>query len=543
MRRQNSIGYKMLLYMYYEKRIRLKDLRNTCRETYTKNISKAIKKLIEDELLEIKEEEVLITKKGEVFVQDKEGINSYEYKFRDIIGEEYKRALNKGQIDKYLETERAKSMFSFAKVGINEKTKPRLPELLEQIDMNEYQDLLLVGLFYTKREIIEWLATIVPQVGDLINTARFNGVFLNKHRICITYVQPYGSDAMFRINYADVIAKQYIEEYLKRAIGMYYGENYEIQSIVFANGESLVWAMATGWTRGHLKEGTKKQLFKNYTKNKDMDNNQALEYNSETGHVTVAATFYPNAVNIEKESEQMEMVKKEIKTSIFTNKSLFSYASGIYQHVYVIPATIKGANQLNLLIQKSNDEIYSYGYKQIYGEEPEQIEITSTNIGEIRDRHYLVMGLDEYPVAYVPFYDVMQLHEISCDGKLAQSDNLMIVTGEDMANAISHSIRREVKYVEIDNPSEEITDVPIYNYDGYVLKGNDPYKDKRKAVDDKSRNYYIESRTTIVTSSKEKKEWQKLAEEKGMSLNAFLKSVIRNQIGIKEEGEKKEKQD
>lgn len=556
--RKNKFAYYMLSIMYYEKVMRIKDLRNTSRGTFTTNTSNAIRKLINYGFIEVNKEGVVkITKKGEVYILDKESPGSYEDLYQNEIGSDYTRLTDSKSRERYLDHERAKAMFYANGVGVKPKDKPSLsalcyaianevydiiplddprPPYLNMSGMTEtdFYNLFSRGFFYTKREVVNMLQSNIAFPQDLVNSSRISGLFISSERLHIVYVQPEKTENMFKITHADSMVKQLIDEVIyNRYAGNF--NRYKTECIVFSDGDSLVWSMATGWKRGMLSEGKKKMMYAEYNKRHLKNQNISSHYNETTGHVLVDRIYYPSIIDSLSDNEKLEMVKKELSSTVTANMSCLNYASSEYEHLYVVPASIKGIGQLKYVLYRNNEDISREAVallQNIYPYAGESNIIDSKN-------HILTINGDTY--IYIPYYDIMSLHSMSCDGDKAKTSILpyqieeppmYILTQPDMANAISHSLRRNIVFLDVYDMSK-IENIRRYNIDGYVKEGYyDPYAKRRKTKEEKKENASKKRNIVSVAVNKDEYEyWKKLAESNNQTLNRFIKENVR--IGLR----------
>ena len=556
--RKNKFAYYMLSIMYYEKAMRIKDLRNTSRGTFTTNTSNAIRKLINYGFIEVSKEGVVkITKKGEVYILDKESPGSYEDLYQNEIGNDYTHLTDPKSRERYLDHERAKAMFYANGEGVKPKDKPSLPALCHAIASGVYDtipldttrppylnisgmtetdfyNLFSRGFFYTKREIVDMLQSKIAFPQDLVNSSRISGLFISNERLHIVYVQPERTENMFKITHADSMVKQLIDEVIyNRYAGNF--NRYKTECIVFSDGDSLVWSMATGWKRGVLSEGKKKMMYVEYNKRHSKNQNISSHYNETTGHVLVDRIYYPSIIDSLSDNEKLEMVKKELSSTVTANMSCLNYASSEYEHLYVVPASIKGIGQLKYVLYRNNEDISREAVALLRNIYPYADE---SNITDSKN-HILTINGDTY--IYIPYYDIMSLHSMSCDGDKAKTSILpyqieeppmYILTQPDMANAISHSLRRNIVFLDMYDMSE-IQNIRRYNIDGYVKEGYyDPYAQRRKTKEEKKGNASNKRNIVSVAVNKEEYDyWKELAKKENITLNRFIKENVR--IGLR----------
>lgn len=528
--RNTGAAFKLLEYLFYEKCARISDLRQICRNQDAWHISKALKKLETYELIECDDDIVRITQKGEVFILDRPD-SGYCETYSKEIKDKYATWRNKG-LPNYLDLQRAKCNFTFMGVAVRESQKPGFGQFcdwmagkldatqlqeerlkfppyreISSFSQDELVEMMRKGIFYDKLEVMEWMDSHLSEGSDLYHSARLKGVFINSTRAMIVYVQPHGSDRMIKLNYSDIVANRYIAAYLKDTIGDIYRNGFNLDCLMFSDGDGLVYQMATGWKRGVLTDGHKKLL-------KDTKKNYESDFVLDTTQLR----------NI---------------SSLKNSAPSFCCYSSSFDHVYVVPAEPKGLMMMQEFLYKTDEEIFAEGYRLVTGQEPEHLDYTPEQAGEIARRRHFFFTHEGKHYAYLPYYDIMNLHGLSMDDSFGVTNispgwdaELNVITLESLCNAISHSIRRNVRFWDANGSVAEIFDVRLYGHDGYVCRGTDPYASRRKSqTEPKKTKKYNYSRITLRVEDWEFVEWKRMAEQKNMTLNSFIRTCVMNEMG------------
>ena len=551
--RNSGYAYTMLHILFFEKMVRLKDFRAMMRVTYTGNISNSIKKLTDYGFVKVENDVISITRKGEVYVMDKEGGDSYEDEHYIDILKEYKKASKKGRESRYLDFKRGSAMMHSQRIiKVFPKDKPSLVELakkigvqhpnldkakpsssykpVEEIPTQELARMYANGIYYTKSEVIEALSVLRNDIVDLIRSSRAIGLFINAKKIVVIYVQPNTSENMFQINHGDVLLKQFLTAFFFNDSILPVTRS-TLECVVFSDGESLVWSMATGWKSGRITEGRKKMMlnmFRNYT---NTSTNAVQSLNETTGHVLTNAFKYPDISQNIEDIDKVKEASNIIHSSLSAANSCLCYANNIYDKLYVVPVTIKGVAQLTDILYYTENEIGQRGLKLL-----KQYDINAEQDAYIP----LQYKSEGRTILYMPYYEVMLLHRTSCDGDLAQTRLLPppaeespvhVITKTDMTRAISHSMRRNIIFLDVES-LKEIPNTVLYNMDGYVRpEYPDQYRAKRKQKENKvKKKRYKEAKITVYFDESEKKEFERIAAQHGISMNKLLKNIIRNGI-------------
>lgn len=542
--RANGVTWRILRYLYYAQFMLSKDIRLLCRDKKSEQASTAIKRLKElcfvEERTDILPVSVIyITKLGRIYVCDKLGNYSYESTYANRFTVEYDTARRRNEIEKYVELQRVKAMLSFQKIIVWEKDKPSLKEFVDRLsgktvdhvfDNAEYppyknnctdeelQAMAIQGVFYSKREIIQWMSTMIASATDIMRAARFKGVFINTRRILMIYVQPFQTGSMFRLNYEDALSKNLLERNLNILLPRTSTEERKVQALIISDRQGLIQSMATGWKNGVLKSETKANILKM----KENQSNRPLHYgekqivvDSKTSHKIMDNEIIPT-MNIRDDNdvrEEREKLQKWYKL----HQKVFSWSDTLFEGKYVVSATTFGLFQIGEILFNTDDEIYREGiekYKRLK---------SSAEESQDKTKHfYWIMDDETETVVYLPVYEIDRIHALSCDGQQYKSnDNITIICNENMIDVLSHCIRKKVKGYDLDT-MEQFEFVKQYNYDGYVTNAPDPYESRRVPSEKKKRKIKSEKRGSFVTNEETMNMIKRAATRLGVSINEFL---------------------
>lgn len=553
--RRNSITWRMLEYLYHAQFMSFDDLRMLARDSYSSQISDSLKRLKEYGFIEDSKDilpcrTVWITKLGRLYVCDKEGENSYNSKNSDKITCEYDLARRRNAVEGYVDLCRARTMLKFNEVAVHESDKPSLKDLVNCLVAKDYQfaywdngdyppykteitekekkDILTKGVFYSKREITEWFKDYISESTDVIRMARFKGIVFNSRRIFMVYVQPFRTGTMFKLNYSDAIVKKNLEERLNIELSKVYQRSVKVQALIVCNQDALVYSMATGWKKGVLKPEAKERILKQY----DDQKTRKLRYREKqividptTNHEiagTVEIPLIPSMPKSEIDNSNYQRERNKLQEWFSAHNGVFSYNDPLFDGKYVVPANSNGLTAMRYALFKTDEEIYLDGVSKYRDTMP----VTFENV-QSDDAHNWQVGDEVDPVIYMPVYEIDRLHALSCDGNLYKgSQTVTVICDESQIKAISHSIRKNVKGIGIDD-MEPFSFVPQYNYDGYVTNMTDPYehlrvpaKEKKKRVKNKARGSYVTNDDTVQMI-------KRAAAREGISINEFITRTAR----------------
>ncbi len=553
--RRNSVTWNLLEYLYHAQFMQLDDLRLIARDSYNFQISQSLKRLkeygfIEDSKEILPSRTVWITKLGRLYVCDKDGPDSYNSKYSDEMTYEYELARRRNAVEPYVDLCRAKVMLKFNGIAVHECSKPSMKDLVNCLSQKEYvftdwdngeyppyktelsekekKEILSKGVFYSKREVTEWFKDYIAEGSDVIRMARFKGVVFNSRRIFMVYVQPYRTGTMFKLNYSDAIVKKNLEERLNIEMARVYQRHVKVQALIVCNQDALVYSMATGWKKGMLKPEAKEKILKQY----DDQKTRKLRYREKqinidpvTEHEIVEVKDIPLIPSMPKNDEENKNYQRErnkLQEWFSNHTGVFAYYDPLFDGKYVVPANSNGLTAMTYALFKTDEEIYLDGLSKYRDSMP----VTFENVNSDNGRNWQV-GDEVDPVIYMPVYEIDRLHALSCDGNLYRgSSSVTVICDESQIKAISHSIRKEVKGLNIED-MEPFSFVPQYNYDGYVTNMKDPYEHLRVPAKEKKKRVRNKARGSFVTNDDTVQMIKRAAARQGISINEFITKTAR----------------
>ncbi len=553
--RRNSVTWNLLEYLYHAQFMQLDDLRLIARDSYSFQISQSLKRLkeygfIEDSKEILPSRTVWITKLGRLYVCDKDGPDSYNSKYSDEMTYEYELARRRNAVEPYVDLCRAKVMLKFNGIAVHECSKPSMKDLVNCLSQKEYvftdwdngeyppyktelsekekKEILSKGVFYSKREVTEWFKDYIAEGSDVIRMARFKGVVFNSRRIFMVYVQPYRTGTMFKLNYSDAIVKKNLEERLNIEMARVYQRHVKVQALIVCNQDALVYSMATGWKKGMLKPEAKEKILKQY----DDQKTRKLRYREKqinidpvTEHEIVEVKDIPLIPSMPKNDEENKNYQRErnkLQEWFSNHTGVFAYYDPLFDGKYVVPANSNGLTAMTYALFKTDEEIYLDGLSKYRDSMP----VTFENVNSDNGRNWQV-GDEVDPVIYMPVYEIDRLHALSCDGNLYRgSSAVTVICDESQIKAISHSIRKEVKGLNIED-MEPFSFVPQYNYDGYVTNMKDPYEHLRVPAKEKKKRVRNKARGSFVTNDDTVQMIKRAAARQGISINEFITKTAR----------------
>lgn len=553
--RRNSVTWNLLEYLYHAQFMQLDDLRLIARDSYSFQISQSLKRLkeygfIEDSKEILPSRTVWITKLGRLYVCDKDGPDSYNSKYSDEMTYEYELARRRNAVETYVDLCRAKVMLKFNGIAVHECSKPSMKDLVNCLSQKEYvftdwdngeyppyktelsekekKEILSKGVFYSKREVTEWFKDYIAEGSDVIRMARFKGVVFNSRRIFMVYVQPYRTGTMFKLNYSDAIVKKNLEERLNIEMARVYQRHVKVQALIVCNQDALVYSMATGWKKGMLKPEAKEKILKQY----DDQKTRKLRYREKqinidpvTEHEIVEVKDIPLIPSMPKNDEENKNYQRErnkLQEWFSNHTGVFAYYDPLFDGKYVVPANSNGLTAMTYALFKTDEEIYLDGLSKYRDSMP----VTFENVNSDNGRNWQV-GDEVDPVIYMPVYEIDRLHALSCDGNLYRgSSSVTVICDESQIKAISHSIRKEVNGLNIED-MEPFSFVPQYNYDGYVTNMKDPYEHLRVPAKEKKKRVRNKARGSFVTNDDTVQMIKRAAARQGISINEFITKTAR----------------
>ena len=415
---------------------------------------------------------IFITKKGRLRLSNKREDNDYNVKIGEYVKDRFSSSIPK-EIHKELANSRLLIQLNQVGVRVFPDDKPSLLRLYSEarkyneviskdyVSNNEwmYSDFLylsntLSGTFYTKDEIRELVAINNPQDDDVVRGARFKGVYFDKERICIVYQPNIYKNRTMALNNME---KRTIEALKK--IFMYFNWVDDIDAIVLTNANALIVDMGLGGKQGVIKKNPKR--------------------------------------NSNIESRTPTLLNKECD---------------FFKNIYCFPHTKDGIRQLKYFVSHKKEDLLADTLSicdrtQAFTPMPEIID-------HIIDQDLVIKNSKTGASAiYIPYYNIKQLKEIS-----GFYEELTIITSPDMADRLSHIIRRTNPFFDLDgNPIQ----VKQYQKNGrtvdYVSPTTEPKKKTRKPKMHK---------ISLDVTDEEYKNIKKITNYRDISVARFLKEAV-----------------
>ena len=469
--------------------------------------TKALKKLLEEELVTTRKipkegnakqtkEAVLLTRKGKNTVVDLLN-DEFLYKHYKEYGTEFHTSVASVLRLRLLDS-RIKIMFSCANIPAYKNEKPSLPRLARTLGNNtiriddeidshyiqlpapeDYRKFLDNGVYYTVKEIREFLDAQSPGESDTTLRSRTRGVFISSDKCIVVYISPVGNNRIMRLSaegerkfinkLKDILdvtyAKRNLPSLTKKELqsdGKYhYYENIrqgDVYALMISDTDSMVYAMATGNRNG-------------ITRGDDMEE--------------VQASRVKNARKKDKSPKYVWLTG---------NRNL-------YRRVFVTPFTYNGTVCLDYLCH-TKVEKWAETSAKIMSAIPD---ITENKIDPIYPGTIL-RNYEKVPAIFLPVFEVTELREISKSDK-----EVCVVTYEDMANAIAHSIKKEAIYYDVETLKRiEPESVMIYDENG---------REKGRAI--------LESYLSANNIECKKKEYFDLPEKFNMTYTEFYNAIAK----------------
>lgn len=361
------------------------------------------------------------------------------------LNEEVEKELN--QTDVY-------SMFASCDIPVFKHDKPSLiylSDLLsgslkpskkdgykDNIPQKLCEEYLENGIYYTVKEVFEYINKLSLGKIDTIKGARLRGIFLSNKSCFVVYVSKKYDNKILRVNIKgeqnlkkDLEASiQYFTNVMRRIpafdkYATFKGDRTRtskpftngVYALFFSDGDLLAYSIATGYSKGKSK---KRDLVKL---------NAKLE-----------ERFSKN------EAENNEVKKASV---------YLTAASERFDKMYVIPTTVNGRTALEYLVSNSLED---YRQDALDIMSSDTTFIPSDNQYQVFPYHVLVDGLS-VPVTYIPVFEAKELFKIA-----NSNDNPVILTYKDLLNSISRSVRKDAIYYDVENARMFDRDI-CYIYD------------------------------------------------------------------------------
>lgn len=415
---------------------------------------------------------IFITKKGRLRLSNKREDNDYNVKIAKYVNNRFSSSIPK-EIHKELANSRLLMQLNQVGVRVFPDDKPSLPRLYSEaknkshvfsnyVSNNEwmYSDFLdldntLSGAFYTKDEIRELIAINNPQDDDVVKGSRFKGIYFDKERICIVYQPNIYKNRTIALT--EGMEKRTIEALGK--IFMYFNYADDVDAIVLTNANALIVDMGLGGKQGVIKKNPKR--------------------NSNT------------------ESQRIMLLNRECD---------------FFKNIYCFPHTKDGIRQLKYFVSHKKEDLLADTLSicdrtQTFTPMPEIID-------RIIDQDLVIKNSKTGASAiYIPYYNIKQLKDIS-----GFYEELTIITSPDMADRLSHIIRRTNQFFDIDgNPIQ----VKQYQKNGRTVDYAPPTTEPKKRTR-KPKMHKI----SLDVTDEEYKNIKKITNYRDISVAMFLKDAV-----------------
>ena len=192
----------------------------------------------------------------------------------------------------------------------------------------------------------------------------------------------------------------------------------------------------------------------------------------------------------------------------YKSLNLLDNSCDLFEHIYVIPHNMAGVDSLDYIAHHTFEQ-WQKDSRELF-EELEDFELIPDEF--VANKWLIARDVQkDIRAIYVPYYDIKMLeffHKFH--------EDITIVTYEDMAETISHCLRREV---------------PIYNVEGELLEVNQ-YQLSGRLVGSTSINNEKKRKKTLKhigvnVSAEEKKMIEKMTKANGTSISYYIRKLIR----------------
>ena len=192
----------------------------------------------------------------------------------------------------------------------------------------------------------------------------------------------------------------------------------------------------------------------------------------------------------------------------YKSLGLLDNSCELFEHIYVIPHNLAGADSLSYIAHHSFDE-WLDDARELFKELP-QFELIS---GDFLSNQWLLARDTEKDTraVYVPYYDIKMLEFLH-----NFHEDISIVTYEDMADTISHCLRRENAIYDIDG---NLLPVKRYQPSGKPVGDTSVLRPKTRIKSLKIVNSKI--------SAEEKRMIEKMTKANGTSVSSYSRKLIR----------------
>lgn len=429
------------------------------------NASKLVNKLIKDGLVAYKK----INNDYALYLT-RVGKNNLE---NDIVYNKDFHTTSESILNQRLQENTIKVLFSICGIPCFDTEKASLKQIRESIlginnklDKKEAEAILNNGVYYTKKEYIDFINSISPGKADTFASSRFKGVYISNYNIYFVYMPERKDNKILRIfyekelnlkksaeafkNFTDVY--RYVEELCtykqskndsKKLIpaSKVFNEPY---CLVVSDGNAEVYSMATGNPSGLIKGVDFSKISSQKKRIADL---KAEEKADEANRIQYG-------------------IARTIAKAKYSSMFLDAY-NDVYKRLFVVSRNISGVRSLDYLCSNTLESWHK-----------ESVELFKTNpkyfIQNINPIYPYIelVGNNKMPSIYLPVYEAKILKEIS-----ELNFNPTIVTYEDMLDTIAHATRRINRYYDADfyiNDKRMVASlfdedsVLYYDYSGYT---------------------------------------------------------------------------
>ena len=361
---------------------------------------------------------------------------------------------NQETLKSRLDSSRVKTMFALAGVPTFQKDKPSLyhlfttlyqlpydykekfdnkPTYNDTLNAEECAKVLSAGIYYTIKEVRDFLNEDIEGSADTFLGSRAKGIFISTMNCLIVYSGKHGENKLIRIRQeAEKRLLSGIRPLLqitqvnrnlpalsRRRQSTFDGTKVVDKMIentpyglVITDGESLIYSMATGNPRG---------LVKGIDKNK-----------------------YDKTRKKRIEEKGMSVSKAWLKGD-----------GAIFQRLFATPFTENGIHSLDYICHTTAEEWHATSLKLFSSSKT----FTPNNNNPLYP--YDIDWETKIPMIYMPVFECNELYNIyQMDYKVG------ILTYPDMLNVISHSVRKELPYFDADT-MERVNRDNVLIYDDY----------------------------------------------------------------------------
>lgn len=409
------------------------------------------------------------------------------------LNEEVEKELN--QTDIY-------SMFASCDIPVFQHDKPSLiylSDLLsgslkpskkdgyrDSISKEHCEKYLEKGIYYTVKEVFEYINKLSLGKIDTVKGARLRGIFLSNKSCFVVYVSKKYDNKILRVNIKgeqnlkkDLEASiQYFTNVMRRIPAFdkyttFKGDRKRtskpftngVYALFFSDGDILAYSIATGYSKG---KSNKRDIVKL--------------------NVKIERTYLKN------ETE---------------NASVYlTAASERFDKMYVIPTTVNGRTALEYLVNNSLEDYRQDALDIMSGD---NTFVPSDNQYQVFPYRVIVDGLT-VPVTYMPVFEAKELFRIA-----NSDDNPVILTYKDLLNSISRSVRKDALYYDVDNAKMFDRDI-CYIYD--------------KSGDIKGELILKTRLAQNGLTYNARREHSKLAEKFNMNNTQFYNAIARGELDV-----------